>query len=199
MELPPSDESYYDAAPEAELAQSLSEVTRKDRAALMAANVILFAAVQGGMLPSKLEAWGLSNGAINRTAFFWLLYMIVGYFLCAFSVYAWADWKVWKLRIAFLDHKRHAPIAEARRFHDSADAESLFADPDVQAQTVAEVQSRLDALGTKVAKWEAWRERAWPRHIAPYRARMGFDVVVPVAVTFLNLGAALCKQAAHLW
>ena len=50
------DDSYYDATPELEVSQPLSEVTRRDRTALMIANVVLFAVVQAGMLPTKVSA-----------------------------------------------------------------------------------------------------------------------------------------------
>lgn len=173
------DESYYDASPEERLAQTLSDVTRRDRTALLASNIVLFAAVQGGVLPTKLSAFGLESDQINTTAVMVLIHAIVVYFLVAFVLYAWTDLRVWKLRVAWLKRWREKPYREIR----DGDGLQRTARRAVEAQSEAPLTPELAAeISQEIAEtlrreFEAISASAWAKHVRPFKVRLGLRSV----------------------
>jgi hypothetical protein len=74
----------------------LSEVTRKERKALLGVAVIGIALAEVPLVPTKLSAFGLEFSTLNQRAFLALYAVVVAYFLIAFLVYAFTDYVAWK-------------------------------------------------------------------------------------------------------
>ena len=80
------------------LSDPLSEVTRKERRNLIGAAITYIVVVKLGLVPSKISALGIELSAPAQEAFLSIFIMIVGYFLCAFGLYAISDVLVWRKR-----------------------------------------------------------------------------------------------------
>src|SRR5437763_1482654 len=173
--MPEVEESYYDAAPEEKVAQPLSGVTRRDRTALLATNLVVFAVVQGGMLPKTIAAFGLEATELNRTALLILIHAALIYFAAAFSLYAWTDYRVWKLRVGFLKRKRQQPYADLLETNELEhtvqaslkDIEGIELLPpdkvlEIISKTAQESKARIEQL----------LNHAWSKHVTAFTVRM---------------------------
>ena len=74
----------------------LTEITRKERRALLGSAVLGIALVKVPLVPSKLSAFGLDFDAPNQRTLLALYALVVGYFLVAFLVYALTDYVAWR-------------------------------------------------------------------------------------------------------
>lgn len=74
----------------------LSEVTRRERKALLGVAVVGIALVEVPLVPTKLSAFGLEFSTVNQRTFLALYAVVVAYFLIAFFVYAFTDYVAWK-------------------------------------------------------------------------------------------------------
>jgi hypothetical protein len=78
------------------LRDPLSEVTRKERRALLGVSVLGMALVHTGLVPSEITALGIKLTAPAQSSLLQLMAAICGYFLIAFSVYATSDYASWQ-------------------------------------------------------------------------------------------------------
>jgi hypothetical protein len=74
----------------------LSEVTRRERKALLGVSMLGLALVKVPLVPSKLAAFGIEFSDLNRQNFAFMYSLVVGYFLIAFLVYAFSDFVAWR-------------------------------------------------------------------------------------------------------
>lgn len=74
----------------------LSEVTRRERKALLGVAVVGIALAEVPLVPTKLSALGLEFSTMNQRAFLALYAVVVTYFLIGFFVYAFTDYVAWK-------------------------------------------------------------------------------------------------------
>src|SRR5687767_6983866 len=77
----------------------LSEVTRKERRALLAAALLGVAISQTGLLPTEISALGVTFGSTDQKALLIVLATVTGYFLLAFVIYAASDFVAWRLAL----------------------------------------------------------------------------------------------------
>ncbi|HEX5720696.1 MAG TPA: hypothetical protein VF179_31365 [Thermoanaerobaculia bacterium] len=89
METEPS---VLDTLEDPSVTDPLSEVTRRERKALLAACVVGLAITAGGVVPDKIETFGISLTP-NQESLLYILGGVIAYFLMAFAVYAWSDLK----------------------------------------------------------------------------------------------------------
>jgi hypothetical protein len=91
--------TILDTVEDESVTDPLTEVTRRERKALLATCVIGLAISAGGLVPDKIETFGVSITPDQES----LLYIIGGvtaYFVVAFAVYAWSDLKRREARAA---------------------------------------------------------------------------------------------------
>jgi hypothetical protein len=79
------------------LQDPLSEVTRKERRALLAASTVTIVVTKTGLIPSKIEALGISFSPGDQHSLLLVLGAVVLYFLVAFITYGLSDFLAWKL------------------------------------------------------------------------------------------------------
>lgn len=82
-----------DSVEEPSVTDPLSEVTRRDRKALLAACIVGLSISAGGLVPERIETFGITVSAQQEDSLLYILAGVICYFLLAFGVYAWADLK----------------------------------------------------------------------------------------------------------
>ena len=80
----------------AKLKDPLAEITRKERKALLVIATIAIAIVEAGLLPTRINAFGIELETIDQVVLLKLLSFIVMYFLIGFIVYGSADFIYWR-------------------------------------------------------------------------------------------------------
>jgi len=183
----------------------LSEETRKERRALLAASGISILIAKTGLVPTKIAALGIEFSQTERTTFLYCLLAMVIYFLVAFIAYALADF--WNLKIdiqqamlatikehqEFLDNLSKPGLSEARRLIDLR--KSLKTQDDLTEDVRKEIselehnleyesQRREELLGM-VKKMEGGMIMKGAGLVS--YARAGFDFLIPLVVA----GAAI--------
>jgi len=79
------------------LVDPLSEVTRKERRALLAVSVTQLVVAVGGIIPSKIDALGVELSTGDASRLLGLLCAVQIYLLVAFWIYSAADLKAWAM------------------------------------------------------------------------------------------------------
>jgi len=74
----------------------LSEVTRKERTALLGLSMLGLALVAVPLVPEKLGVFGIEFTKLNQKNFLTLYALVVGYYLAAFLIYAFTDLVAWR-------------------------------------------------------------------------------------------------------
>ena len=74
----------------------LSEVTRKERRALLGVSILGLALVLIPLVPTKISAFGIEFQYIERRNFALLYALVIIYYLIAFVVYGFADLVAWR-------------------------------------------------------------------------------------------------------
>ncbi len=69
----------------------LSMTTRAERRWLLVSSVVLVALTWGGLVPTKIDAFGMEIPTINARVLVWLTCLVTAYFLAAFIFYFRAD------------------------------------------------------------------------------------------------------------
>jgi cytochrome c-type biogenesis protein CcmH/NrfG len=73
------------------LRDHLSEVARKERRALLAASTAGYIVVKTGLVPSKIEALGITFSGTEQGALLAVFGLVVAYFTVSFVLYAATD------------------------------------------------------------------------------------------------------------
>ena len=82
----------------------LSEVTRRERKALLGLSLLAVVVMKANLIPSELSAFGLKIDNIRSEWLIISLMALIGYFWIVFIVYAFSDFLGW--RIAFWERVR---------------------------------------------------------------------------------------------
>ncbi len=77
---------------QARLADGLSPSARSKRSLLLVASTISLVVVILGILPTKIDALGVTLEGQNRDDLLFLLFAVNSYGLVGFAIYAWADY-----------------------------------------------------------------------------------------------------------
>ncbi|MGF1903440.1 hypothetical protein [Aliivibrio sifiae] len=89
------------------LVDPLSEVTRKERRMLLGLSMLGVFFAKTGIVPSKVNALGIELAATEKSSFFYVLAAMLVYFVCAFILYAFSDFIVWKKEMIELDVSKY--------------------------------------------------------------------------------------------
>jgi len=69
----------------------LSTTTRAERRWLLVSSVVLVALTWGGLVPTRVDAFGMEIPTVNARVLVWLTCVVTAYFLAAFIFYYRAD------------------------------------------------------------------------------------------------------------
>jgi len=181
---------------DADVVDPLTPVTRRERTGLLAANVLLFAAAQAGLIPKEIDAFGIKATAFDTSALFFLLFTSVGYYSLGFVIYSIADLRAWKTRMFDLRTrletraKFYAEKAIAEGIAEARETYVKALPPEALDQFAQDLERRLRAYATPEG-----RDRGWKAYNLPYRARTLFDIAAPLILTVVNIGAAIWRIA----
>ncbi|MDP2035824.1 MAG: hypothetical protein Q8L04_00455 [Ignavibacteria bacterium] len=75
----------------------LSEVTRKERRNLLISSFVGLIIVTTGLVPTKINSFGIEFSTTQRDSFFVLTSILIFYFLATFIVYASSDFVAWRI------------------------------------------------------------------------------------------------------
>jgi hypothetical protein len=99
----------------------LSDVTRKERKALLAASLIGLFIAKTGLLPTEVSALGVKFDFSDQKAILGVLALVTAYFLVGFALYAASDFLAW--RWAFRLTQRELRERKMRMSEDEASRE----------------------------------------------------------------------------
>ena len=93
------DPLYSPVYSEARLRDPLSEVTRKERRALLLASVLGLVFLKTNIVPTRISALGIEFGRADQATLFSILTLVIGYFTFVFMIYATSDFLAWRLAL----------------------------------------------------------------------------------------------------
>ncbi|MBL8440037.1 MAG: hypothetical protein JNK96_02345 [Betaproteobacteria bacterium] len=138
----------------------LSEITRKERRALLATALLGVAIVKTGLLPSEITALGIKFAGSDQRALLVILAIVIAYLLVAFIIYAASDFLAWRLAL-------HGAIRERMLKSRDRDEYEMHVECEVEDQ----MRERFPFLA------------ASPRMVLPVSiARAIFEFILPLAV-----------------
>jgi hypothetical protein len=160
----------------------LSEVTRRERKALLIVSLIALAITFGGLVPTEIQALGVKLSPPERDSILLLIALSVIYLLGGFSIYAWADWRSRSLAIALgryripldIDSKAASGQQRFNAIIEAKDYERLTSDPEIRRLFSISEDMRLVQRARVTGTWRAV-----------------FDLVVPILVGLAALGSSL--------
>lgn len=161
----------------------LSEVTRKERRALLGISVLGVALVKVPLVPEKISTFGIDFSRPNQQTFLAIYAAIVLYFLAAFLIYAFTDYVAWRRARV----RRYQEYTRQKVASDVAMGErglSLLAE---ERERVANRSNNYDALTYKgLASFRVAEVASWLRAVFEF----GVPVVFAVYTVTLLVGAA---------
>ncbi len=86
---------YNSPDPNLFLRDPLSELTRKERTALLVVATLALFIAHAGLVPREVTVLGIKLDTTERSACYVILAMIVAYFVVAFSLYCAVDYVAW--------------------------------------------------------------------------------------------------------
>ncbi len=183
---------WLDEVAEADVVDPLGRVTRTERTALLASNVLLYLAVHAGLVPDQIDAFGITAREFNGSALLFVLRLVIAYFAVAFGVYAAADLKAWSARLESLQEKRRIEFDRAYPFYAERLVEAVLKHRHVP---VDEREAKKQELHKEFGESrDTYIASTWRRYVQAYTWRAAFDVGLPFVVTMVNL--VLCRNAA---
>lgn len=86
-------------ASEVRIRDPLSEVTRKERKALLAVSLLGLVIANTGLLPTEIDALGVKFSASDQKGILYVLVLVTAYFAIAFALYVASDFIAWRLAL----------------------------------------------------------------------------------------------------
>jgi hypothetical protein len=165
---------------ERDIADPLSDVTRRERRSLLLVDAVLLAIVLGNLVPTQVEALGITVSKTERNAVLVLLAGVALYLLMGFVIYALADLKAWKADVAIFIQDRARSLL-ARR----------VASPELE-----DANPNFVRTARKVAEEQHIEE--WPTTRKIYGVRRLFEFWVPILVTIAAIAVTAIRVVADL-
>lgn len=169
----------------AAVSDALSEITRKERRALLGVSTLCIAITHANLVPTKISALGIEADKLDQKGLLIVLALIVCYYIFAFAVYAFADMIVWRLRydkVALEDtHKQRSQAIEETMDGGPNEDEAAM---HLSSDKYREISNRFSSLHKERRRFVA---------LAPAisRARAIFDFLLPFFVSIYSLYALL--------
>ncbi len=83
-----------------EISDPLSEVSRKQRKALLGLSLVSVAMVYAELVPTSISAIGVTVEDVDQVALLRVFAISVVYFLVAFTTYAYSDFVAWRINLS---------------------------------------------------------------------------------------------------
>ncbi|WP_395745101.1 hypothetical protein [Prosthecobacter sp.] len=157
---------------EIRLRDPLTEVSRKERTALLGISTIGIIVAKTGFVPSKISALGIDFSFTDQKMLYRALAGVIGYFVVAFVLYAASDFVAW--RVAWLNAMRAATRARHERKASQAASELHQA---VEEELSVQFRNVPYAVSSAISSLRAL-----------------FDFAVPVAIGIWGMTATLFVQ-----
>ncbi len=81
------------------IVEPLTDTTRRCRKALLGSSLVAFTLSWAGLVPERIEAFGISVEEVERANLLYVLALVTGYFLLAFFAYCYSDLMAYKVRV----------------------------------------------------------------------------------------------------
>ena len=127
----------------------LTEVTRKERRALLGVSMLGLALAKVPLIPTKLAALGIEFAEVSRQTFVHMYALIVLYYLAAFLLYAFTDLVAWRRS----EHIRYSAYLKAEQANQPSALKIAYGEKPKTPQPFAgknPVYRGLAAYGTGV-------------------------------------------------
>lgn len=131
----------------------LSEVTRKERKALLAASLVGLFIAKTGLLPVEVSALGVKFDLSDQRAILGVLALITAYFIIGFALYAASDFLTWYLTFRltereFRERRLRMTEEKANRERDSRMSSDLvsFSNISLFAHPVSALRAAFEFL-----------------------------------------------------
>lgn len=108
------------------LRDPLSEVTRKERRSLLGISAIAILVGRTGLVPAKIENFGISFAAPERQALLWVFFAVVLYYTVAFILYAMSDFLIYRYAV----HQGRVALRKQREERSAASIAITSEPPD---------------------------------------------------------------------
>ena len=108
IEKPESEKDlqFVELARDPEIRDALSPVTRNERRALLGASFVALAITLGGLIPERISAFDVEISATAQSKLLLLLAGVLAYFILAFLLYGYSDYRAWILAIGAVNRSR---------------------------------------------------------------------------------------------
>ena len=166
--------------PEHGYSDALSTTTREERRNLLISNVVIAAFVWGSLIPTKVEALGISLESSERLYLLILMFGVNLYFLVAFWLYSRVDERVWLISYGEAEAKMWKAYSPANQ------------NPEQKGRAFKLGGSSNDLPEEFDADPEIFF-RAWKTGQRVYHHRLTFDIYFPIALTILIWIACITK------
>jgi hypothetical protein len=163
---------------EIRLKDPLSDVTRKERRALLGAGAIGLVMVKAGLVLSKISALGIDLSPTDQKTLLRATAFVVGYFAISFLIYAASDFLAWR-------HAIRSAVREVvqKRYEQRSTR--------IQEREKHEIEQQVaEALQHRLGRWfDYWRFGVRPVSFA----RAVFEFVLPVLLGAYSMYCLLAR------
>ncbi len=181
--------SPLDTVAEPSVTDPLSEVTRAERKSLLASCVIGLAISVGGLVPGKIETFGIEVSASQELSLLQILAGVITYFLFGFSIYAWSDLKRRESLTALARTRLRPTMDSALEDFKRAEKELASKDPEKMTALFSDKRfMRLAALSDEA--------KLAQRVTKAGAVRVAFDVYLPIFIAFGSIVTVLASAKA---
>jgi len=187
--------SPLDTVAEPSVTDPLSEVTRTERKSLLTACVIGLAISVGGLVPERIDTFGIEVSAAQEQSLLQVLAGVITYYLIGFSIYAWSDLKRRESLAALARTRLRPTMQNAMEDFERARKEFGTEDPTKTAALLNDKRFQKMAALSDEAKLAQRVSRAGA-------IRVAFDVYLPMFVAFGSVVTVLAsarKSAGARW
>ena len=150
--------------------EPLSEVTRKERTALLAVSAVAITVSATGLIPTKISALGIEFGHSDQASLLLVLQCIVGFFMAAFVFYAAFDFVAWRTMWHETVWNSHIEATKAT----SSESASTSTSPQVEA-----LKESIQLAKMSIKWWEISTPVIYIRYV--------FEFLVPIFVSIFAL------------
>ena len=180
----PKNAGILEAVADPRVLDPLSEVTRRERKVLLLASLMAFAISVGGLVPTEIEALGITLSQTQRDAMLVLVSLSILYLLAGFWIYSLADLRSRNVAIALGRQKISPDLAaemstareRVKTIISSKDFKHLTSDPEIKRyfsiSDDLKIANRVRTVGT---------------------LRVAFDLYLPVLVGLASVAVSLSE------
>ncbi len=168
----------------------LSEVTRKERRALLGVSALSIAMSITHLIPTKISALGVEFPPTEQGLFLLAITGVVIFYLLAFIVYAWTDYINWKTELHMWLVHNQPPVPddeheEEYQYHSTHDhLNQLYSEGDIPGAERLENELIHDRVKKELeSQYQAQKKKIPPAS----RLRAAFEFVVPIVIAVVAI------------